>query len=68
LISAELTYDGNGTLVTGGDRTYTWDAENRPVTVTNGRGTSSYLYAPDGSRLKKIAPGGLTALIQRKPT
>ncbi|MGO4389676.1 RHS repeat domain-containing protein, partial [Microvirga sp. 2YAF29] len=56
------TYDGNGNLLTGGDRTYTWDAENRPVTVSAPKGTSTYIYGPDGSRLKKIAPGGPTTV------
>jgi hypothetical protein len=32
------------------------------VAVRNAKGTSAYVYAPDGSHLKKIAPGGLTTL------
>ncbi|WP_445504878.1 RHS repeat-associated core domain-containing protein [Microvirga sp. G4-2] len=53
------TYDANGNLLSGGGRTYSWDAENRPAAVaaSNERGepvTSTYVYAPDGSRLKKI--------------
>jgi RHS repeat-associated protein len=56
------TYDANGNLLTGGERVYTWDADNRPVAVRNAKGTTSYVYAPDGSRLKKIAPGGLITL------
>ncbi|MGO4389333.1 hypothetical protein AB4Y85_17535, partial [Microvirga sp. 2YAF29] len=51
------SYDGNGNLLTGGDRTYTWDAENRPIRVDVGSVRTDYVYAPDGSRLKKIASG-----------
>ncbi len=55
----DYTYDANGNLLSSGGRSYSWDAENRPVGVasTNERGepvTSTYVYAPDGTRLKKI--------------
>jgi len=74
------TYDANGNLLSGGGRTYTWDAENRPVSVaaSNERGepvTSTYVYGPDGARLKKIvrSPTGtqetlyLGADVERDP-
>ena len=33
---AGATYDANGNLLSGGNRTFTWTAENLPATVTSG--------------------------------
>jgi|GEM_PF-2570635 len=40
----------------------TYDGENRPLTVTNSIGTTSYEYGPDGARLRKIDPDGTVTL------
>lgn len=54
-----FTYDANGNMLTGlNGKVMTYDGENRPLTVTNAAGTTSYEYAPDGTRLKKIDPNG----------
>jgi RHS repeat-associated protein len=67
-----FTYDANGNMLTGRGRTYAWDGENRPAQITvaadasgaTGAATVSFVYGPDGARLKKIkaasTAGGVT--------
>ncbi len=56
-----LQYDANGNMTRGlGGKIITYDGENRPVSVTYGGQTTSYVYGADGSRLKKITPAGVT--------
>ncbi|WP_306143146.1 RHS repeat domain-containing protein [Roseibium sp. MMSF_3412] len=55
------SYDVKGNLVSGGGRTITYDGEDRPVSITYNGQTTSFVYAPDGKRLKKIT-GGQTTL------
>ncbi|MDQ0473542.1 RHS repeat-associated core domain-containing protein [Labrys wisconsinensis] len=59
--SFTFTYDDNGNMLAGANRTYVWDGENRPISITVGSTTSTFVYGPDGTRLKKItkaAPRG----------
>ena len=58
--AASIAYDANGNLTSGLGRVLTYDAENRPLTVTRDGVTTSYAYGPDGARVKKtvLAPGG----------
>lgn len=63
-----FTYDLNGnqlTRATSGttDRTLAYDNDNRPVSVTLNATTTSYLYGPDGERLKKLTPSGTTLYL-----
>ncbi|MEQ1901898.1 MAG: RHS repeat-associated core domain-containing protein, partial [Devosia sp.] len=63
-----FTYDANGNqtqrLVSAvADRTIAWDGDNRPISVTNPSGTVTYLYGPDGSRLKKIVGSNTTLYL-----
>lgn len=55
------SYDAKGNMVSGGGRTITYDGEDRPVSVTYNGQTTSFVYAPDGKRLKKTT-GGQTTL------
>jgi RHS repeat-associated protein len=49
------TYDCNGNLLADGQRTLTWDADNRPVSITlTGVGTTTLAYSGDGARVKKV--------------
>ncbi len=52
---AAYTYDTNGNLLTGGGRTYTWNAENQPTQITSGGSTETYLYDGDNTRVKKTS-------------
>src|SRR6185503_13165249 len=51
--SAGYTYDANGNLLTGGGRTYTWNAENQPTQIDRTFFSEYYLYNGDNSRVKK---------------
>ena len=48
------TYDAAGNVTNVGTRTYTYDAENRLLTV-GGDSTASYVYGADGQRVKTQA-------------
>lgn len=61
-------YDLNGNqtsrLISGAaDRTIAYDNDNRPTTVTLGSATVTYLYGPDGERLKKQTASGTTLYL-----
>ncbi len=54
------TYDANGNMTYRGsdNQTITWDAENRPVTVSeNGTVIATFIYDGDGNRVKKTEAG-----------
>jgi RHS repeat-associated protein len=57
--STTFTYDANGNTTSGGATTVTYDGENRLVQDA----TSSFVYAPDGSRLKKTVNGTTTLYV-----
>ena len=55
-----MTYRGSD------NQTITWDAENRPVSISvNGTEIASFVYDGDGNRIKKIE-GGQTVLYVNK--
>ena len=63
------TYDSNGNTtsqtISGTSTTsYSWDYENRLVSVTlpNGGGTVSFKYDPFGRRIEKISPTAGTTI------
>jgi hypothetical protein len=63
-----FAYDLNGnqlsrTVATVADRTIGYYNDNRPTTVTTGGATVTYLYGPDGERLKKTTASGTTLYI-----
>lgn len=57
-----IAYDANGnaTSITspGLSRVFTYDGENRPVTITVNGATTQLIYGPDGRRLKKTSGAG----------
>jgi RHS repeat-associated protein len=49
------SYDANGNLLADGLRTYSWDAENRPTSISSSSGafaTESYRSNADGARVR----------------
>ena len=62
-----FSYDANGNMLIGlNGKVMTYDGENRPLSVTNSAGTTTYEYGPDGERLKNINPDGtITLYLQR---
>jgi RHS repeat-associated protein len=57
--SHSYTYDANGNMVTRDSTSLTYDGENRLMQD----GATSFVYAPDGSRLKKISGNTTTLYI-----
>ncbi|MFA5316025.1 MAG: RHS repeat-associated core domain-containing protein [Dehalococcoidales bacterium] len=51
------TYDENGNMTVRGSDNITWDAENRPVTVSYNGTSSTFVYDGDGTRVKKTENG-----------
>ncbi|MDQ0473539.1 RHS repeat-associated core domain-containing protein [Labrys wisconsinensis] len=66
--SFTFTYDDNGNMLAGANRTYVWDGENRPISITVGTSTSTFVYGPDGVRLKKIAKAAPRGCAGAGPT
>jgi len=54
------TYDNNGNMVTGGNRSMVWDFDNRVTSVTTGGVNASMDYDYTGTRVKKNGSGGTT--------
>ncbi len=54
------SYDCNGNMLSDGERTFTWDADNKPVAITRDGAATTFLYSGDGARVKKV---GLTKTI-----
>ncbi|WP_206540435.1 toxin TcdB middle/N-terminal domain-containing protein [Leisingera sp. ANG-M7] len=50
-----FAYDANGNMLTGLDgKVMTYDGENRPLTVSKAGNSTTYVYAADGTRLKRV--------------
>ena len=45
----------NGNLTSGGGSAYTWDTENRPLTISRISGSESHAYDADGEHMKVVA-------------
>jgi len=57
--TSTLTYDANGNMIRSlNGKVMTYDAENRPLSVTYRGKTTKYVYGADGSRLKLIDNAG----------
>ena len=63
--STSYTYDANGNMTARGSQILTWDVENRPVSITDGANTSTFIYDGNGNRVKKTE-GGETILYVNK--
>jgi RHS repeat-associated protein len=54
-VTTASPYDANGNMLTGpGAKIMTYDAENRPLSVTFLGKRTCYVYGADGKRLKKV--------------
>ncbi len=62
-VPTSYTYDATGNMLTGGGRTYTWNADNQPLTISVAGGASeTYTYNAEGSRVSRTT-GGTTTLF-----
>ena len=59
------TYDANGNMLTGAGRTYTWNPENKPLTIVQGGTTTTFIYDGDGGRVKKIVGTTTTRYLSK---
>ncbi len=50
------SYDCNGNLLSDRERTFAWDADNKPVSITQGGDVTTFAYSGDGARMKKQGP------------
>src|SRR5262249_15849778 len=50
---ARLAYDRNGNLTSDGGSSYTYDAQNRLISVSNGATTAIFAYDPRDRRVKQ---------------
>lgn len=57
--SRSFTWDDNGNLLSDGIRTYAWDAENRPIRITQGNTTYTFAYNAVGQRVSETRNGTL---------
>ncbi|MBT9290960.1 RHS repeat-associated core domain-containing protein [Prosthecodimorpha staleyi] len=58
-----ITYDAAGNTLTGLGRSFVWDGENRPSSITKAGVTVAFTYGPDGERLtkqKSVSDAGCT--------
>ncbi len=58
-VTTTFTYDANGNMLTGNNRTITWNAANQPLQITRGGSTVSFAYGPGDARIKQTV-GTLT--------
>lgn len=56
--SSSYTYDDNGNLISGAGRTFTWNQDNLPESITAPAGTTTFEYDADGARVRKVGPQG----------
>lgn len=61
-VAANYLYDSAGNVTNDGSRTYTYDAENRIVSVDSGA-TASYAYDTSNQRYKKGTGGATTHYV-----
>ncbi|MDQ3705891.1 MAG: hypothetical protein M3437_11825 [Chloroflexota bacterium] len=61
--NSAYSYDANGNLATGGGRSYQWNIDNQPTSITSGGVTETYTYDADGERIKKVRDGVTTFYI-----
>ena len=65
-LSRSFTYDANGNLLSDGDRTFTWDAKNRLLTVTVGGTRYRWQYDYRDRRVKEFKKVGTAAETTEK--
>lgn len=65
-LSRSFSYDANGNLLSDGDRTFTWDAKNRLLTVTVGGTRYRWQYDYRDRRVKEFKKVGTAAETTEK--
>ncbi len=63
--SNSYSYDANGNMTAGAGRSFTYNLENKPLTITIGGQTTTFVYAGDGGRVKKVVGSTTTRYINK---
>jgi RHS repeat-associated protein len=63
--SNSYTYDANGNMTAGAGRSFTYNLENKPLTITIGGQTTTFVYDGDNGRVKKIVGSTTTRYISQ---
>jgi len=63
--SNTYSYDANGNMTAGAGRSFTYNLENKPLTITIGGQTTTFVYDGDNGRVKKIVGSTTTRYISQ---
>jgi RHS repeat-associated protein len=63
--SNTYSYDANGNMTAGAGRSFTYNLENKPLTITVGGQTTTFVYDGDNGRVKKIVGSTTTRYISQ---
>jgi RHS repeat-associated protein len=61
--SDTYAYDGLGNLTSGGGRTIAYNFSSKPVSITTGGSTTTFVYNADGLRVKKSGNAGTVVYV-----
>ena len=61
LVAKSYSYDANGNQTAAGNRTFTYDSENRMLTTAQGGTTTAYAYDGSGNMLSRSVGGSTQA-------
>lgn len=64
LVNATYTYDANGNLSAGNNRTVSWTDWNMPASISQGANTVSFVYDGDRDRLQQVTPSGTITYLR----
>ncbi len=59
----QYSYDANGNMISGVGRSFTYDYDNRPTSITYGSTYANSVYDASGNRVKKVSPTSTTIYI-----
>ncbi len=59
----QYSYDADGNMTGGAGRTFTYDYDNRPTSITYGSTYANSVYDASGNRVKKVTPTSTTVYI-----
>jgi RHS repeat-associated protein len=64
-VVSDFRYDGNGNLVAGDGRTATYDAFDKPLTITHAGVRVGFAYAPSLERYRRVTKAGKTYYVDK---
>lgn len=59
-----FSYDANGNMTSGGGRSYVWNDESMPTSITAGGVPETYAYNADGARVSVTRSGTTTTYLE----